>query len=127
MQKKIHILIVDDQESLRETLGDILKDRGYLVELARDGYEAIQKAKDGKFTIVFMDVVMPGINGLDTFREIKKVKPRTAFIMMSAYAQANLVKAAMAEGAYVELSKPFDLDEIFKIIEEIGKQPAFPD
>jgi DNA-binding NtrC family response regulator len=114
---KTNILVVDDLKSMRLTLGGILEDEGYNVLLAEDGYQAIEAAKQTSFDLIFMDIKMPGINGVQTFREIKKINPRAAVIMMTAYSLEDLIREAVEEGAYAVVYKPFDIEKIVNIIE----------
>jgi len=114
---KTNILVVDDLKSIRLTLGGILEDEGYNVVLAENGYQAIEAAKQTSFGLIFMDIKMPGINGVQTFREIKKINPKAAVIMMTAYSVEELIKEALDEGAYAVVYKPFDVENIVSIIE----------
>jgi len=116
---KTNILVVDDLRSMRLTLGGILEDEGHNVVTAENGYQAIEAAKEIHFDVIFMDIKMPGINGVQTFREIKKVDPKAAVIMMTAYSVEDLVKEALEEGAYAIVYKPFDINRIIAIIEEL--------
>ncbi|MBI1870206.1 MAG: response regulator [Chlamydiae bacterium] len=121
MTKIPSILVVDDQVGMLETFTDILGDKGYKVATASDGYTAIDKVKKETFDVIFMDIKMPGINGVQTFREIKKVNPKTAVIMMTAYSVEDLVKEAIEEGAYTVIYKPFDIDRVVETIERVLK------
>jgi DNA-binding NtrC family response regulator len=112
---KTDILVVDDLKSIRLTLGRILEDEGYNVVLAENGYQAIEAARQTSFALIFMDIKMPGINGVQTFREIKKINPKAAVIMMTAYSVEELVKEALDEGAYAVVYKPFDVEKIVSI------------
>jgi len=114
---KTNILVVDDLKSSRVTLAGILEDEGYNVVLAENGYQAIEAAKQVPFDLVFMDIKMPGINGVQAFRELKKVNPQAAVIMMTAYSVEDLVREALEEGAYAVVYKPFDIEHIASIIE----------
>lgn len=114
---KTNVLVVDDLRSIRLTLGGILEDEGYNVVMAENGYQAIEAAKQTPFDLIFMDIKMPGINGVQTFREIKKVNPEAVVIMMTAYSVEDLVREALEEGAYAVVYKPFDIDKIVSIIE----------
>jgi len=114
---KNNVLVVDDVKSIRLTLGGILGDEGYNVVLAEDGYQAIDAAKETPFDLVFMDIKMPGINGVQTFREVKKINPEAVVIMMTAYSVEDLIKEALEEGAYAVVYKPFDIEKIVSIIE----------
>ena len=114
---KTNILVVDDLRSSRLTLGGILEDEGHNVVLAENGYQAIEAAKQIPFDLIFMDIKMPGINGVQTFREVKKINPKAAVIMMTAYSVEDLVREALEEGAYAVVYKPFDIEHVVSIIE----------
>jgi two-component system response regulator HydG len=120
---KNNVLVVDDVKSIRLTLGGILGDEGYNVVLAEDGYQAIDAAKETPFDLVFMDIKMPGINGVQTFREIKKINPEAVVIMMTAYSVEDLIKEALEEGAYAVVYKPFDIEKIVSIIDSTLRCP----
>jgi len=121
MNKDVSILIVDDQINMLETFADILGDKGYKVTAAEDGYTAIDKVKRQSFDVIFMDIKMPGINGVQTFREIKKINPKTAVIMMTAYSVEGLVREAIEEGAYTVIYKPFEIEKVVETIERVLK------
>ncbi len=116
---KTNILVVDDLRSIRLTLGGILEDKGHNVVTVEDGYQAIEAARKTHFDAIFMDIKMPGINGVQTFREVKKIDPKATVIMMTAYSVEDLVKEALEEGAYAIVYKPFDIDRIIALIEEL--------
>jgi DNA-binding NtrC family response regulator len=117
--RKTNVLVVDDLWSMRLTLGGILEDEGHNVVTVEDGYQAIEAVRETHFDAIFMDIKMPGINGVQTFREVKKIDPRAVVIMMTAYSVEDLVKEALEEGAYAVVYKPFDIDRIIAIIEEL--------
>jgi len=114
---KTNVLVVDDLRSIRLTLGGILEDEGYNVVLAENGYQAIEAAKQTHFDFIFIDIKMPGINGVQTFREIKKIDPEAVVMMMTAYSVEDLVREALEEGAYAVVYKPFDIEKIVSIID----------
>ena len=114
---KTNILVVDDLKSMRMTLGGILEDEGHNVVLAENGYQAIEAARQIPFDLIFMDIKMPGINGVQTFREVKKINPQSTVIMMTAYSVEDLVREALEEGAYAVVYKPFDMEHVVSIIE----------
>ena len=89
MKEKASILVVDDQVGMLETFTDILEDRGFNVVTADDGFSAIKRVKAQAFDLIFMDIKMPGINGVQTFREIKKINPKIAVVMMTAYSSCQ--------------------------------------
>lgn len=116
---KTNVLVVDDLKSSRLTLGGILEDEGHNVVLAENGYQAIEAARQLPFDLVFMDIKMPGINGVQTFREVKKTNPNAAVIMMTAYSVEDLVREALEEGAYAVVYKPFEMEHVVSIIESV--------
>ena len=119
---KTNILVVDDLRSMRLTLGGILEEEGHNVVMAEDGYQAIEAVRKSHFDIIFMDIKMPGINGVQTFREVKKIDPDTAVVMMTAYSVEDLVREALAEGAHTVVYKSFDISRILGIIEELASR-----
>jgi len=119
---KTSVLVVDDLRSIRLTLGGILEDEGHNVVTVEDGYQAIEAVKKAYFDAIFMDIKMPGINGVQTFREVKKIAPASAVIMMTAYSVEDLVKEALEEGAYAIIYKPFDIDKVISLIEKLLRQ-----
>ncbi len=122
MPNEVNILIADDQEGIRETLSDILEDKGYNVIKAEDGYKAIERVREIPFDIIFMDVKMPGIDGVKTFEEIKRIDSEVVVIMMTGYSVAGMIKEALEKGAYAVIYKPFDVNKLMKTIEKVGER-----
>ena len=116
------ILIVDDNKEFCISLADILEAKGYEVESRNGGQAAIDRVKEKSFDLIIMDIKMPAMNGVEAFKHIKKINPRTAVIMITAYALEDLIKEALAEGAFSVLRKPFDVDKILELIEVIIKK-----
>lgn len=121
------ILIVDDQLGMRETLIDILEEAGYEVDSAGDGYDAIEKADQQFFDVILIDIIMPGINGVEAIKEIqkknKKTDKKTEFILMTAYSADALIEEALSYGVYQHITKPFPPEQIIFLMEEIrGKK-----
>ena len=121
MGENIRILIVDDDPGMTETLADILSDMGHDVAMAGDGYRAIELIEDNLYDVVLMDVKMPGINGVETFKRVKRISPSTRFIMMTAYSLEDLLNEALEEGAYGIFYKPLDIDKVADLIEQAGR------
>ena len=111
------VLIVDDNSELCETLADVLEMAGFNVESAKGGEEGIEKVKERFFDVVVLDVMLPGMNGVEAFKEIKKINPKTKAIIMTAYALEELIKEAIAECVFAVLHKPFDMDKMLDLIE----------
>jgi DNA-binding NtrC family response regulator len=116
MAKKGRILVVDDEEVMRDVLDSLLTAEGYTLDLARTGEEGIDKFQQRPFDLVLLDVSMPGIGGLRTLEEILKIDPETVVIMITAYATFDTAIAAWQRGAFNCIRKPFDNREILKLI-----------
>ncbi|MFQ6121476.1 MAG: response regulator [Dehalococcoidales bacterium] len=115
--EKASILIVDDNISLCKTMSFVLGRKGYTVATAKDGLEAIAKVKEKPYDIIFMDIKMPLMNGVETYKRIKRVRPQAVVIMMTAYAVEDLVQEALQEGAYGIIYKPLDIEKVLALIE----------
>jgi len=119
MTKKPRILVVDDEAAMRESLKDWLMEDGYEVGLAAGGEEAIAMAREKGFEVVLLDLKMPGMNGLETLKKLKEVRPDAEILMMTAYAAVDTAVQAMKKGAFDYLVKPFDPDEVEMQIKKI--------
>ena len=106
------VLVVDDEENFRHILSVILKKERYEVETASNGEEALKKVLNVTFDQVLCDIRMPGMDGLDFLKEVKKMEMDANVIMMSAYGTLDTAVEAMKLGAYYYVSKPFKPDEI---------------
>ncbi|PJB28605.1 hypothetical protein CO110_09080 [Candidatus Desantisbacteria bacterium CG_4_9_14_3_um_filter_40_11] len=113
------ILIVDDEKDLGSVLCSILKLEGHETALALDGYEAIELIKKERYDLIFMDIRLPGINGVETFIRIKKIDPAIKVVMMTGFSVEDLMEQALREGAYACIHKPFDVQKVIKLIEQI--------
>jgi len=124
MAKNVNLLIVDDDISLLQTIGDIFQDRGYNVAMVEDGHRAIRLVSSRYFDVILIDLRMPGINGLETYKKIKEITPTAAVIMMTGDSKEDLVKKAIEEGAYTVIYKPFNVKRVIKVVEEAVKKPV---
>lgn len=113
------ILVVDDDKGMVSTLSDILGACGYQVAHAASGLEAIDRARIASPHAVLMDIRMPGLNGVDTFRELKRLAPDTYVIFMTAYATSELVEEARHEGAIRVLPKPIDMQSLLDLLSDV--------
>lgn len=105
------ILIVDDDKSVRDFLHKFLSQKGFInVISVGSGEEAVKKAETEDIKLVFLDVKMPGLNGIDILRQIKKIKKDTGVIMITGYPEEEVTQEAIKEGAYDYIIKPFDLE-----------------
>jgi DNA-binding NtrC family response regulator len=110
------ILIVDDEEKFVSYLSKRLKMREYDVTVSLSGEDALEKVKEHDFDVVILDVLMPGIDGIEALREIKKVKPLTEVIMLTGHASVEAGVEGMRLGAYDYLMKPCEAEELISKI-----------
>ena len=111
------ILIVEDETIMRESLRDWLTTGGYQVETAEDGAKALQTITEKDFDIVILDLRLPGKNGIEVLKEAREKKPQIKGIIMTAYPSVQTSVEAMKAGAIDYLPKPFDLNEMEKLIQ----------
>src|SRR5262245_11072089 len=116
MAKKGTILVVDDEEVMRDVLESLLTGEGYQVELARTGEEGLDQFQQRAFDIVLLDVSMPGIGGIRTLEELLKLDPEVVVIMITAHATFHTAISAWQKGAFNCIPKPFDNKEILGLI-----------
>ena len=110
------ILVVDDEQSLREVLSIMLKRAGYAVIAVSDGEEAIEQLQKEIFDLVITDLRMPKVDGMEVLRAVKSASPETVVLIITAFATADSAVEAMKQGAYDYLTKPFQVDEVQLII-----------
>ncbi len=114
--EKLQILIVEDDQDFAESMTDILESQGHEVQLAVSGEEAISIFQKQNFDVAFMDVKLPGMNGVESFLEIHKAKPKAKVVMMTAYSVKQLLDEAVEKGAWGVLHKPFDTEHLLEIL-----------
>lgn len=120
-QNGAFLAVVDDDVQICKTMRAIIERKGYGVTTCTTPQEAIDIACARPLDVIFIDVRLPVLNGLETYLEIKKSNPKAIAVMMTAYRQEadELIKQAIEQGAYCCLYKPFDMDEAIKIIDEL--------
>ncbi len=118
----LNIFIVDDNQDLAESLADILEAKGHSVDIAFDGESAVKKFQEKFFDLTFMDVRLPGMNGVESFLEIRKLHPQANVVMMTGYSVEQLLDQAMNNGALAILHKPIDIPYILSLLEEIPSE-----
>jgi CheY-like chemotaxis protein len=116
------ILVVDDEQIVRDFFKDVAASLGGMVDTAEDGDVAVQKCKGHHFDIVFMDMRMPHMNGLEACRSILNSDPSTKVVMMSGYSDDRMMDEALRCGAIAKISKPFELKAILNLIDSAIKE-----
>jgi len=116
-KNKINVLVVDDQPGVRFLLDIVIKDIGHEVSTAQNGLEAVEKTRSIQFDLVFMDVRMPLMGGLEALSKIKAISPQTDVVIMTAYGSDDTIECANKHGALCCMAKPFDVEDIKEFIE----------
>jgi DNA-binding NtrC family response regulator len=117
--KKIKILVVDDELSIRESLSGWLEQDGFEVESAANGLAALGMIQETRYDIMLIDVKMPEMDGLTLLKKLKEIEPDTAVVMMTAHGAIQDAVDAMRQGAYDYLLKPFDLEELSLTVDKL--------
>jgi two-component system, NtrC family, response regulator AtoC len=119
MKSEVNILVVDDDEIVRESLCEWLREDGFHVETAEDGFKALEKVKERSWNIALVDLKMPKMDGLELMAKIKETHPDTQVIIITAYATVNTAVQAIKVGAYDYLVKPFNPEELSLLIKRL--------
>jgi two-component system, NtrC family, response regulator HydG len=115
----MNIMLVDDNKAFLDSTKDVLEDKGYRVVTAESGEKALALLKEQDFDVVIMDIKMPGMNGVESFIEMKKIKPGVAVIMVTAYSIDSLIQKAFDEGACAVMKKPLNMNALFTSIDNL--------
>ncbi len=115
------ILIVDDEESVGLGMSELLKDVGFNANYVINGTEALKAVEEQEYRLIFMDIVMPGMNGLETYREIARIRPETTVILFTGYFRdaEDVILRGVQEGMVDEfIRKPYFADEIIRSVKK---------
>jgi len=118
------ILIVDDQKGVRRLLEEVFKKDGWEVSTAVDGTEAVTLAIQHEPDIILMDMKMPNMNGLEASQKIIEKNPRLSIIMMTAYGEMEVVRAALDSGVKKCVTKPFDIIYLREMVTDLVQEQA---
>ena len=113
------VLVIDDDRDHAESLADVLSMRGHTVETGFTGEDGLDIFRQRDFDIVFMDVKLPGMNGVETFFEFKKIRPDAKVMMMTGYSLEKLIAQAIENGAMGVLRKPFAIPDLLRVIDQL--------
>jgi DNA-binding NtrC family response regulator len=124
---KLRILVVDDDENIREILQDILTMSGHLVVLSSNGEEALQFFYEQEFDLVMTDLGMPGISGWEVSRKIKQTHPQKPVIIVSGWGAQLTEEEIKTNQVDLVLAKPFNIDQVLEVTERFGhKEELLP-
>jgi len=121
-EEALHILVVDDDRRMANTLSDILNVKGYNTEVAYSGRGAIKKVESCSFDFILTDVKMPDIDGVKFYKTIKVRKPDIPVVLMTAYSTDRLVKEGLDAGVVATLTKPLDINLILSFLSMLKKE-----
>lgn len=117
-EELMELLIVDDQQGIRLLLQEVFRKEGYNTHLAANGIEALKMIEQYDIALVLLDMKIPGMDGIEILKRIKKMKPDIPVVMMTAYGELGVVNKALELGAVRYFTKPFD---IFEVRDEVNK------
>lgn len=116
MENKKKLLIVDDQNGIRVLLVEVFSSEGYETFQASNGKLALSIVERENPDLVLLDMKIPGMDGLEILKRIKKINPEIKVIMMTAYGELEMIKEAQETGALMHFTKPFDIDELRMVV-----------
>ena len=117
MSELASILVIDDEAIMQEILGDFLREEGYAVDLASSGEEGTELARQRFYDCAIVDLMMPGIDGIETMQQLKLIERTLPVIMVTAFASVESAVEAMKQGAYEYITKPFKNDEVLVVLQ----------
>jgi DNA-binding NtrC family response regulator len=126
-EKKGTIHVIDDEPIIHEVLSQLLTAEGYEVELSSSGEEALEKHSSQTHDVTLLDLLMPGLDGIEVLKNIKRVDPQAVIIIVTAYASVESAISAMKMGAYDYIQKPFKHDELILTIERALEHKSLQD
>ncbi len=112
----VRILVIDDETVIRELLFDVLSRKGYVVDTAEDGFQGLEKAKTTRYDVIFTDIRMPGINGLEVYKKLRQISAESQVIVMTGYGLEEMISEALALGAFADVKKPFEISHIYDLV-----------
>jgi two-component system response regulator (stage 0 sporulation protein F) len=125
--EKRKLLIVDDQNGIRILLVEVFNSEGYRTFQASNGKLALEIVRNESPDLVLLDMKIPGMDGLDILKHIKKINPAIKVIMMTAYGELDMIKEATDHGALMHFTKPFDIDELRIVVNDHMRGPTSRD
>jgi excisionase family DNA binding protein len=116
---RVTILVVDDEEATRQFLVAALQSPERQILTAASGEEALEVSRKVSLDLVLLDLIMPGINGVETFRQLHAVRPQLPVVIVTGYPDSDLMRRALEIGPFTMINKPVDVDQIQKVVDLI--------
>ena len=123
----LRILVIDDEDAVRETLADMLTMLDHKVVLAESGYQALQEVAGKEFDLIFTDLAMPEMDGWETAREIRKRQPEINIVLVTGYGPGTVPPAGEENLVDIIIGKPFDFSQVTQVISDIVSRKAIPE
>lgn len=111
-----NILVVDDEEIIRDLIKETLEEHGHRVQCADSSDSGLELVKKQNFDLVFLDLKMPGMDGADLLREIKAIKPRLSVVIITGYPESEIMARALTQGPFGIMNKPFSESDIIDCV-----------
>jgi len=112
MKKLGRVLVVDDEENIREVLSNYLESMNYDVQTAEDGQDALDKYQKGEFDLIISDLLMPNVDGLELLKRVRDMDKDVIFLMITGYPSIETAVDAIKKGAYDYITKPFHMEDV---------------
>jgi len=117
MSELSSILVVDDEPIMQEILGDFLREEGYSIDIAGSGEEGVELAQESSYDCAIVDLMMPGIDGIETMQKLREIDTSLPVIVVTAFASVESAVEAMKQGAFEYITKPFKNDEVLVVLQ----------
>lgn len=122
--ERARILVVDDDRATCVMIAKMLSLRGYAVDVAHDGQDALEKIQEKEYALALIDYRMPGMDGVELYRRVRQVRPEVAGVFLTGYPTIDTVFPAIEVGVERVLAKPADSDELFEVVEQFAGKPT---
>src|SRR5689334_15582660 len=122
----MQILAVEDEAAMADLLRSALSEEGHLVTIATDGHQAVALARTGRFDLLVLDLMLPGIDGFEVARQLRRARIQTPILVLTARDRSHDIVAALDAGADDYLTKPFSLDVFLARVRAVSRRGEIP-
>ena len=127
LRPRVRILAIDDEAPIGDLFRRILQDRGYTIMTALRGEEGLQLMRRYYYDLIFLDLKMPEMDGVETFRRIREMDQRVPVVIITGYPDSELMNQAMEHGVFAVMRKPFGVTEVLNTVEGFVREPSHMD